>query len=86
MSNADRVWFAASRPLTDVASTARLSCRSDTQSSTRNVNARATLSPLSCAAAVRLDDADVVNNTANTTINGNDTNNIAATNRNANRR
>ena len=55
--------------------------RSDDQSSTRTVTARATSTPLRCPAALKLDDACVVNNTANTTNNGTDTTNIAATKR-----
>ncbi|MDT4996666.1 MAG: hypothetical protein QOD45_734, partial [Pseudonocardiales bacterium] len=62
-------------------STVRLSRRSDSQSSKRSVTARATSSPLPCAEEVRLLDAEVVKKIASTTINGTDTNNIAATNR-----
>jgi hypothetical protein len=57
-------------------------CRSpDSQSSTRNATARATATPFASPATLRLADACEVNNTASSTINGNDTNNIAATNR-----
>ena len=58
-----------------------LSFRSATQSSRRSVTARATLPPLFCDNEVKLVDAEVVNNTAIATINGTDTNNIAAINR-----
>jgi hypothetical protein len=57
------------------------SFRSESQSSTRKVTARATLSPLRCPAVLRLDDALVVNNTARMIINGYDTANIAAAKR-----
>jgi hypothetical protein len=60
--------------------------RSESQSSSRSVTARATLPPLLWAKDVRLVDAEVVSNTASTIINGNDTNNIAATRRNPKRR
>jgi hypothetical protein len=54
---------------------------SDIQSSNLSVTARATLSPLFCAEVVRLVEAEFVRKIASTIINGNDTNNIAATNR-----